>query len=139
MGHSKALVAGALVLGGVLAACGSSSSPSPSAGAGSGTGPPRDATQATFCKTLTDISSDQAPSEIADRLNAVGTPSSISTTARAGFEVLVEHVRVLPDNPNNSDLTSLVKGLKASDRTDVLAFWTYFGNTCEPSPSASPS
>jgi hypothetical protein len=139
MGHSKALVAGALVLAGALSACGSTSSSSPSAGAGSGTGPPRDAAQAAFCKTLTDINSDLDPTEIADRLNAVGTPSGITPTARAGFEVLVEHVRVLPDNPDNSDLTSLVKGLKASDRTDVMAFWTYFGNTCEPSPSASPS
>jgi hypothetical protein len=43
-------------------------------------------------------------------------------------------VGLLPDKPNNSDLTAMVKGLQSSDRTAVLAFWKYYGNECEPKP-----
>ena len=81
-----------------------------------------------------DLDSDVDPATVAHDLTTVGTPSGISPTARQGFEVLVDHVRVLPDKPNNSDLTALVKGLQTSDRTAVMAFWKYYGNECEPKP-----
>jgi hypothetical protein len=123
-----------LVLAGTLSACGSSSSP-----AGSAADAPADASASSFCTTFAEIDSDVAPSTIADRLTSVGTPSGISSQARQGFEVLVAHVRVLPRNPDNSDLTALVKGLKTSDRAAVTTFWTYYGNECEPVPSDSAS
>jgi hypothetical protein len=138
MGRRVTWAAGALVLAGVLSACGNGASSS-GAGAGAGTGVPTDASRAAFCKTFVELDSDIQPADIAKTLDTVGTPSGISAQARQGFEVLVAHVRVLPDNPSNSDLTALVKGLDANDRTAVLAFWKYFGKECEPAPTDSPS
>lgn len=138
MGRRGIIVTGALVLAGALSACGSGGSSS-SAGQGAGAGVPTDASKAAFCKTFVELDSDVDPAEIARRLDSVGTPTDISAQARAGFQVLVAHVRVLPDNPNNSDLTALVKGLSAGDRASVLAFWTYYGEKCEPAPTDSAS
>ncbi|HEX4473157.1 MAG TPA: hypothetical protein VH085_14400 [Nocardioides sp.] len=120
---------GMLLLAGGLSACGgSSSAPTHSAGA------PTDASSSAFCKTFVDLDSDVDPATVARDLTTVGTPSGISPVARQGFEVLVDHVGLLPDKPNNSDLTAMVKGLQSSDRAAVLAFWKYYGNECEPKP-----
>jgi hypothetical protein len=135
MVHQRTLAAGALLLAVVLSACGSGGSSSTTHGASA----PTDASSATFCKGFLDIDTDVDPGKVADDLTKVGTPSAISSVARKGFEVLVDHVRDLPDNPNNSDLTALVKGLQASDRAAVLAFWKFYGDECEPEPSAPAS
>lgn len=139
MGRRGTLVATALVLAGALSACGGSSSSS-GAGAGGGAGAPTDASMASFCKAFVSVDADANtdPADIAAKLDAVGTPTGISVLARQGFEVLVAHVRDLPDNPNNRDLTALVNGLDSSDRSAVTAFLTYFGKQCEPKPSDSP-
>jgi hypothetical protein len=121
---------GALLAAGGLSACGGGSSSGTTRGAQA----PTNASASAFCKTFVDLDSDVDPATVARDLATVGTPNGISPVARRGFEVLVDHVRVLPDKPNNSDLTALVKGLQTSDRAAVTAFWRYYGNECEPKP-----
>jgi hypothetical protein len=128
--HRTTLALGALVLAGGLSACGGGGS----SGTTHSAEAPTDASSAAFCKTFVDLDTDVDPATVAGDLTRVGTPRGISPVARRGFEVLVDHVRVLPDKPNNSDLTALVKSLQSSDRASVVAFWNYYGNECEPSP-----
>ena len=134
--HGKTLVAaGVLVLAGGLAACGNGAS---STGAG-GSGSPTDASKDAFCKTFTELGADVTPKEAADRLSEVGTPSSIDSGARHGFEVLVDHLRDLPDNAKESDLTAMAKGLKAGDQADVVSFLKYYAGECQGLPTGAPS
>jgi len=134
--NAKTLAAaGMLVLTGGLAACGNSSSGSD---AGSSAAP-TDASKASFCATFTELGADVTPKEAADKLGSVGTPSGIDSGARHGFEVLLDHLRRLPDNAKEADLTAMARGLKASDQADVVSFLKYYGDECQDLPSDSPS
>jgi hypothetical protein len=136
MQNQKLLVAtGVLMLAGALAACGNDASGSSAGGAGS----PTKASKSSFCKTFTELGADVTPKEAADQLSKVGTPSSIDSGARHGFEVLVDHLRNLPDNAKDSDLTAMAKGLKAGDEADVVSFLTFYADECQGLPSDAPS
>jgi hypothetical protein len=122
------VAAGALVLCGGLAGCGHGSSDSPTG-----------ASKAAFCRTFTELGPETTPKEAAERLSKVGTPKGIDSGARHGFDVLVAHLRRLPDNAKDSDLTRMAQGLKPSDQKDVISFLTFYGDECGGIPSDSPS
>jgi hypothetical protein len=124
-----------LVLGGGLGACGSG----PSSSAAGGAGSPTDASRATFCATFTDLGAHVTPQQAADDLGAVGTPSGIDPGARHGFEVLLDHLRRLPDDAKDADLTAMAQGLEKADRADVESFLTYYAEECQRVPTDSSS
>ncbi len=143
MNTLKAASAAALlvVLGGV-SACGSNSS---SGSAGSADGP-TDADKASFCATFAQLSNSTTPKDASAAFKKVGTPSDITSDARHGYEVLVEHLATLPDNAKSSDFAAMQKSLSAADLKDVTSFVTYLTAECTPSsgssssaPSAAPS
>jgi hypothetical protein len=130
-------VAGLLTVMGGVAACGGSSS---STGAGSTSGSsdgPTTASKTTFCGTFEKLSSSSTPKDVAAALSTAGTPSDIDASSRHGFEVLVEHLKTLPDNAKSKDLKAMEKGLSKTDEQDVLAFSTYLTKECVPTASAS--
>lgn len=136
MQNPKTLLAvGALLLAGGLAACGNGSSDS----AAGGSGAPTNASKDAFCKTFTELGADVTPKEAADRLGKVGTPKDIDSGARHGFEVLVDHLRQLPDDAKDSDLTRMAQDLKAGDQADVVSFLKFYGDECAGLPTDSPS
>jgi hypothetical protein len=136
MRNARTLVAaGTLVLAAGLTACGSGSSKS----AADGSGTPTDASKTTFCKTFTDLGADTTPKEAADKLGQIGTPSGIDAGARHGFEVLIDHLRALPDNAKDSDLTGMAKDLKPGDEADVVSFLKYYADECQDLPTGSSS
>jgi hypothetical protein len=126
---------GALVLAGGLGACGNSAS----SGSAGGSGSPTDASKASFCGAFDKLSSDVSPKKAADALSEVGTPSDINAGARHGYEVLIDHLRELPDNAKEGDITQMARGLSGSDQADVAAFITYFAQECQDFPSDSSS
>lgn len=129
MRNRKTLVAaGVLVLSAGLAGCGNGSSDSPTG-----------ASKAAFCKIFTELGPDTTPKEAAERLSEVGTPKGIDSGARHGFDVLVAHLRRLPDDAKDSDLTRMAQGLKPGDQKDVVSFLKFYGDECGGAPSASPS
>jgi hypothetical protein len=103
-------------------------------GCGSGSPPPSGASHAEFCHTFARLGAGMSPTEAADRLTAVGTPRDIDTSARHGFEVLVDHLRDLP-NTSPGSLSDLVRDLPSEDAADVQAFVQYYGATCRKLPS----
>lgn len=132
MQNPKALVAaGALV----LAACGGTGS---SADAGGG-GSPTDASKASFCRTFDQLRADATPQDAAAELAEVGTPSGIDSGARHGFEVLVDHLRQLPDDAKDADLTAMAQDLKPGDEADVESFLTYYADECGRIPTGGSS
>jgi len=136
MRNARTLVAAStLVLAAGLTACGSGSSQSNAGGSGT----PTDASKTTFCKTFTDLGADTTPKEAADQLGQIGTPSGIGSGARHGFEVLIDHLRALPDNAKDSDLTGMAKDLKPGDQADVVSFLKYYADECQNLPTGSSS
>jgi len=130
-----AAAAALLVVLGGTAACGSSGSSSSASAAG-----PTDADKASFCDTFQKLSDSTTPKEAAAAFQKVGTPSDITTDARAGYEVLVTHLGTRADNASSSDLTAMEKSLSSTDQKDVIAFVTYLTKECVGSlPSANSS
>ena len=129
------IAVGTLVLAGALTACGSGSS----SASGDGAGSPTDASEEAFCKTFDELAGDVSPEEAADKLSEVGTPGDISSDAQHGFQVLVDHLRQLPDDAKESDITEMARGLSGSDRADVTAFISYYAQTCQHIPTDLPS
>jgi hypothetical protein len=125
---------GLLAVAGAMAACGGSSSSTPTGAAGAPTG----ATTADFCSTVQNLasSSNATPKDVADQLQAVGTPSDISASERHGFEVFVDKLETLSASAKASDLQ---QGLSATDLKDVTAFETYVQGACVPGTSSTPS
>ncbi len=119
--------AAAMVLAGSLAACGDTSSSSSSA------------SKADFCQTFNRLGSDSSPRHAADELSRVGTPSDIGSSARRGFVVLVDHLRVLPPGTKPAEITQMVKDLHSQDATDVRDFITYYASECQGLPGDSSS
>ncbi len=115
------------VLAGVLTACGGSSSSAPAA------------SKADFCRTFDHLGSDTNPQHAADELSRVGTPSGMSGEARNGFEVLVDHLRDLPEGTQARQITQMVQGLNSQDMSDVRAFITFYGTECQGVPGDSSS
>jgi hypothetical protein len=113
----------AVVLAGGLAACGDSSPSGPSA------------SKADFCGTFDELGSDTTPARAADELSKVGTPDDIDSSARHGFEVLVDHLRDLPDGTQPRKITQMVQGLDAHDAADVRDFITYYASECQGLPA----
>jgi hypothetical protein len=118
------VVATAMVLAGGLTACGGSSSGSA-------------ATKADFCRTFDHLGGDTSPGRAADELSKVGTPADIGSSARHGFEVLVDHLRDLPDGTQPRRITQMVQGLSARDAADVRDFITYYAGECQGLPSSA--
>jgi hypothetical protein len=137
--------AGMLALLGATAACGSNTSSTAGTDAGTGgnaTGAaaaPKAATTDAFCKTLTSLGAETTPSQGAQELEAVGTPSDTSTSERHGFEVFVDGVATLPDNATSKDFGKMEKAFSTADAADVQAFVSYVGKECAPATSSSPS
>jgi hypothetical protein len=126
--------AGLLVMTGALAACGGGSSSTAATGAAAA---PTGASTTDFCSTFQNMANDSTPKQAADKLQAVGTPSDMPADARHGFEVLVDHLEVMPDTSQSKDLLAMEQGLSASDQKDVLAFTTYLTKACVPESSPS--
>jgi hypothetical protein len=136
MRNARAQVAGGvLVLTGALAACGTGSSGAD----GGGPVPPTDASKAAFCATFTELGAHVTPKEAGDKLGTVGTPSGIGSDARHGFEVLLDHLRRLPDHAKDSDLTAMARGLTPGDQAAVVSFLTYYGKECPDLPTGASS
>src|SRR3954466_15359840 len=94
--------AAAMLLAGGLTACGShSSSPATS--------------RAHFCRSFDTLSSRATPRRAAARLGDVGTPGDMDSSARHGLEVLVDHLRELPDRSKPADVTTMIRNLHAQD------------------------
>jgi hypothetical protein len=117
----------ATALGGGLAACGHSSASGPSA------------SKADFCRTFDELGSDTTPARAADELSKVGTPDDIDSSARHGFDVLVDHLRDLPDGTQPRKITQMVQGLNAHDAADVRDFITYYASECQGLPADTSS
>jgi hypothetical protein len=111
----------AVVLGGTLTACGGGDHASSS---------PTTASRADFCRTFGHLDTGTPSRRAADRLAHVGTPSDIDSGARRGFEVLVDHLRRLPDDRDREAVTNLVRHLHTQDWKDVRAFIEYYGREC---------
>jgi hypothetical protein len=128
MPQARTLVAAAatMVLAGGLTGCGDSSSSS-------------SASKADFCRTFNQLGSDTSPHRAADELSRVGTPSDIGSGARRGFDVLVAHLRDLPEGAQPREVTQMVQGLHSQDATDVRAFITYYVGECQGLPGDSSS
>jgi hypothetical protein len=120
------LLVTAMVLAGGLTACGDSSSGSA-------------APKANFCQTFDHLGGDTSPRRAADELSKVGTPADIGSSARHGFEVLVDHLRDLPDGTQPRRITQMVQGLNARDAADVRDFISYYASECQGLPSDSSS
>jgi hypothetical protein len=116
-----------LVLAGGLTACGGSTSSGPSA------------SKADFCRAFDALGADTTPGHAADELSKVGTPSGIDPDERHGFELLVDHLRGLPDKRSPGGITKMVQDMNAQDAGDVRAFVTYYFDECQSSPSAPAS
>lgn len=110
----------AVLMAGGLAGCGGSSS---SAGSG--------ASKPDFCRTFDHLGSDTSPAKAAEELSRVGTPGDIDSHARHGFQVLVDHLRDLPEGTEPRKITQMVQGLSAQDAADVRDFITYYGSECQ--------
>ncbi len=111
-----------------LTGCGGSSSSGPSG-----------ASKADFCRTFDRLGSGATPAHAAEELRTVGTPADIGSTARHGFEVLVDHLRDLPAGTRPSQITHMGQGLSASDSADLRAFITYYASECQGLPVGSSS
>jgi hypothetical protein len=118
----------AIVLGGGLAACGDNHDSS------SGS-----ASKTDFCRTFNQLGSDTSPQHAADELSRVGTPGDIGSSARRGFDILVEHLRDLRSGANPGDVTQMVKDLDSQDADDVRSFVTYYVGECQKLPADSSS
>lgn len=123
-----------VVLGGA-SACGSNSS---SGSSGNADGP-TDADKASFCATFAKLSNTTTPKDAAAAFKKVGTPTDITSDARHGYEVLVEHLSTMPDNAKSADFAAMQKSLSAADLKDVTSFVTYLTAACAPSSSNSGS
>jgi hypothetical protein len=127
--EAKVLVAAvAVVLAGGLVACGRDTPASSSS-----------ASTADFCRTFNQLASETSPQQAADELSRVGTPSDIGSSARRGFDVLLDHLRDLPPGAKPGEITQMVKDLHAQDATDVRDFITYYGDECQGLPGDSAS
>jgi hypothetical protein len=125
--EARILVAAAgMVLAGGLTACGSHA-------------PSSSTSKAQFCRSFDTLTSRVTPRQAADRLAAVGTPGDMDSSARHGLEVLVEHLRELPDQTKPADVTSMVRNLRVQDGEDVRAFITYYAEQCRDFPTDAPS
>jgi len=94
---------------------------------------------ADFCRAFDTLSSTATPRQAADRLGDVGTPGDMDASARRGLEVLVDHLRQLPDRAKPAEVTSMVRNLHAQDGADVHAFITYYAQRCQDFPTDPPS
>jgi hypothetical protein len=136
-----ASAAALLVVVASASACGSNSSSGSAANADG----PTDADKASFCATFAKLSDTTTPKDASDAFKKVGTPQDITSDARHGYEVLVEHLATMPDNAKSADFAAMQKSLSAADLKDVTSFVTYLTATCAPSsgsssaPSAAPS
>src|SRR4051794_31650531 len=107
MPEARILVAAAAVLlAGGLSACGSHASSNSTS-------------KAHFCRSFDTLTSRTTPRQAADRFGQVGTPGDMDSSARHGLEVLVDHLRQLPDQTKPADVTSMVRNLHAQDAEDV--------------------
>ena len=125
-----AAAAALLVVLGGTAACGSSDSSSSSAGAGA----PTDASKSDFCSTVSSVTDQTTPHELAASFQKIGTPSGIDDSSRHGFELLVDAIAALPDDTKSSDLTAaaVTKDMSDADKKDFAAFGAYLTQECVP-------
>jgi hypothetical protein len=127
MPEARILVAAAsILLAGGLTACGSDASSSSTS-------------MAHFCRSFDTLTSGTTPRQAADRFGEVGTPDDMDSSARHGLEVLVDHLRKLPDQTKPADVTSMVRNLHTQDAEDVRAFITYYAHQCQGFPTDAPS
>src|SRR3954454_5135051 len=125
MPQARVMVAAAgMILAGGLTACGSHPSSSSSS-----------TSKAQFCRTFDALSSRATPGQAADRLSDVGTPGDMDSSARHGLDVLVDHLRDLPDQTKPAEITSMVRNLRTQDGDDVRAFISYYAQQCQHFPT----
>ena len=108
-------------------------------GCGDSSSSGRSASKADFCHSFDTLGSRATPAHAADELSKVGTPSDIDAAARHGFELLVEHLRDLPDKSSPGGITKMVQDMRQQDAADVRAFITYYASKCQGLPGDSAS
>jgi hypothetical protein len=104
------------------------------AGCGDSSSSGRSASKADFCHSFDKLGSRATPARAADELSKVGTPSDIDPSARHGFELLVDHLRELPDKSSPGGITKMVQDMRQQDAADVRAFITYYASECQGLP-----
>ena len=114
-----------VLLAGGLGACGGSHG-----SAAPGSDAPDDASRSSFCGSWAALGGKVSLGHAADTLERVGTPSDIGSNERHGFEVLLGHLRELPQHAHRGDITQMARGLTGTDQQDVAAFVTYYAATC---------
>jgi predicted small secreted protein len=138
-----ALIAASLVLvAGTVAGCGGDSSSQDKAAP---SGPPTDASVSEFCGTFKSIGQDVAKlgkdakdteivaalKKAGTQLDDTGTPTSISSSARQGFEITVKLIEDLDDNATQADIGKIDDGLSATQKKQETAFNEYVAKTCK--------
>jgi hypothetical protein len=97
------------------------------------------ASKADFCRTFDTLTSRATPRQAADRFREVGTPGDMDSSARHGLEVLVDHLRDLPEETTPREITMMIRNLHAEDGEDVRAFISYYAHKCQDFPTDAPS
>lgn len=138
-----ALIAASLVLvAGTVAGCGGDSTSSKDKAAPSG--PPTDASVSEFCGTFKTIGEDVAKlgkdakdaeivaalKKAGTSLDKTGTPKSISSDARQGYELTVKLIAKLDDNATQADVAKIDQGLSQAQKKQQSAFNAYVAKTC---------
>jgi hypothetical protein len=122
--HMAQMVAGLVLVGGMVTACGDDASDAPD-----------DASKDDFCKVLEEAPTDEKPSQDdvddwADKLRDTGTPEGIDDDARHGFEVLIEALDDVDvdDIDEDDGFDDVVKD--SGDRKDVEKLFVYLASEC---------
>ena len=131
---TTALAAGALLLTGLLSACGGGddSDKDSSTTPGQASTAPRDAKTSEFCTVYGDIvksgASDlKAAQSAVKKLTDVGTPDDMDADARAGYEVMIDTIE---GAKSDDELTTLGQKLSKDQTAKLVAFSQYVSTTC---------
>jgi hypothetical protein len=71
----------------------------------------------------------RALKDAAERLDRVGTPGDMSQSARDGFDLTVEKITALPDEPTEADLTGMGE-VGPGEQTPLDALDDYIADSC---------
>ena len=118
--RAAATAAGAVLVLGATAACGSNDA----------SGAPTSASTEDFCNVNKQFDDKTTPKEVVDKFKEVGTPKDMTDSERHGFEVLMDRLSKLPDDAKESDYQAMEKDVSGQDKADIQAFIGYEAKTC---------
>ncbi|MCY7397162.1 MAG: hypothetical protein LH468_13620 [Nocardioides sp.] len=136
-------LAGLALVAGLVSGCG---------GGGGGGGAATDASEKEFCDSFTEFAASlqsadpedtaaqiAAVKEAVGSLEEIGTPESISSEGREGFELFTGLVGDLDDDVSEDELNAIGEDLSDADDEKLTAFETYASQTCGSPAEDSPS